>query len=166
MMPLAQVCPDGHVASRPAWYIAYCPYGPKCTQGDELRCTTSTAMTVRDGAGARTRAKSCGELRGSSRLPGGFDVAPPQVSVRANPRCSPAEAAMNPPPPLVDSAARRFSPAEGAGPSTAHLVKVTRKEGNMHPSSDRSEILETDREGPQVWSGRPTVSDRSTPTSG
>lgn len=40
------------------------------------------------------------------------------------------------------------------------------KEANLRPPSDRSEILEADREGPQVWSGRPTVSDRSTPTLG
>jgi hypothetical protein len=62
--------------------------------------------------------------------------------------------------------ARRPDQQPLASGSCAHLVKVTRKEGNMHPSPDRSEILETDREGPQVWSGRPTVSDRSTPTSG
>lgn len=47
-----------------------------------------------------------------------------------------------------------------------HLVKLTRKGPNLHPHPDRSAILETDREGPQVWSGRPTVSDRSTPTLG
>lgn len=52
------------------------------------------------------------------------------------------------------------------GSWAAHLVRVTRKEENMHPAPDRSEILETGREGPQVWSGRPTVSDRSTPTLG
>lgn len=34
------------------------------------------------------------------------------------------------------------------------------------PPSGQSEILVSEREGPQVWSGRPTVSDRSTRTSG
>jgi hypothetical protein len=38
--------------------------------------------------------------------------------------------------------------------------------GNLSLRWHRSEILETDREGSQVWSGRRTVSGRSTRTSG
>lgn len=73
----------------------------------------------------------------------------------------PAEAANRP---RGSSACR--SVLTGIGSWAAHLVKVTRKEENMHLALDRSEILETDREGLQVWSGRPTVSVRSTPTLG
>lgn len=67
---------------------------------------------------------------------------------------------------LRSAAQRRALGAAGWHGLAGHLVRMTRKESNLRPPPDRSEILETDREGPQVWSGRPTVSDRSTPTSG
>ena len=50
--------------------------------------------------------------------------------------------------------------------SVTHFVTLTQMLPILRSTPCWSEILESDREGPQVWSGRPTVSDRSIPTLG